>query len=202
MLEWCTHWWLKHHFAQFHRAQQRHLMGYAHDAMLALTYPRVWHNKASATAENAFKAVQIMVPSKAWALDVGEEHIDQLAILPFIARDRPLLERLNAELAIYKVLIEGLLATTDLQGFWLAIAEKLPGWSEATRMVLTMAPSTAAAERVFFLMKTLLNNVQQSTLTDAIKTAIMANCNSRNLELVTTGHTADHNHAVVGHNPH
>jgi len=57
---------------------------------------------------------------------------------------------------------------------------------------MTLSPSSAAAERVFSLLKILFNPQQGSVLADALETAVMLRYNENNKEV-----TGDHQHGEV-----
>jgi len=49
-------------------------------------------------------------------------------------------------------------ADIDVLHWWRMDKNDLPGWSAAARVVLSLSPSSAAAERVFSMMKNMLSN--------------------------------------------
>jgi hypothetical protein len=131
---------------------------------------------------DAFKAIAIMVPFKARLAGVSTDHIDTLArCLPFFEHNPALMAKMKEELPLYATLCEDATATVKLQDWWQANAELLPGWAQAVRMVLTLTPSSAAAERVFSMMKSMFKKEQECLLTDAIEAAIGLRYNSREL---------------------
>jgi hypothetical protein len=128
----------------------------------------------------AFRAVRVMIPSKAWSMPATGAHIDELTVLPFFQHDRVLLDQMKEELPLYLTLTEDTPSSVELLQWWNKHQDQLPAWAQAVRMVATLPPSSAAAERVFSLLKCMYNDQQGSLLSDAIEAAMMLRYNSRN----------------------
>ena len=57
--------------------------------------------------------------------------------------------------------------------------ERLPRWATAVKQVLLIQPSSAAAERVFSILKASFNEQQDCALVDYIQASVMAQYNKR-----------------------
>jgi len=69
--------------------------------------------------------------------------------------------------------------TTDVLGFWANHSKKFPTWALAMQTVGSFTPSSAAAERVFSLLKSMFGDTQMSALADMIQAALMLRYNKR-----------------------
>jgi len=69
-------------------------------------------------------------------------------------------------------------ADIDVLHRWCMYKNDLPGWSAAARIVLSLSPSSAAAEWVFSMMKNMLSDTQGSFLADAMEASLMMKFNS------------------------
>ena len=56
---------------------------------------------------------------------------------------------------------------------------KFPAWADAARIVFAFTPNSAAAERVFSLLKAMFGDLQMETLADIIQAALMLRINKR-----------------------
>lgn len=76
-----------------------------------------------------------------------------------------LVERCLEEMPVYTNLAQGVSDKTDLEHFWRAHADKLPGWSAAFLIVGLIQPSSAAAERGFSVFEATFGrgNLPQAT---------------------------------------
>ena len=61
--------------------------------------------------------------------------------------------------------------------------KQAPGeaWAEAARIVFAFTPNSAAAERVFSMLKAMFGDQQMETLADIIQTALMLRVNKHNV---------------------
>ena len=125
------------------------------------------------------KAFQLFSPQKAYTMQPDASKIDQLlSCVPFL-NNSGTLNALKAELPTYLSKAGG----TD-ENFspleWSKInAPSLPEWSEATKKVLLIQPSSAASERVFSLLKNSFNEQQEASLQDYVEASIMLQYNYR-----------------------
>lgn len=76
-----------------------------------------------------------------------------------------LVARCLEEMPVYTNLAHGVSDKIDLEHFWSAHADKLPGWSEAFNIVGLIQPSSAAAERGFSVFEATFGrgNLPQAT---------------------------------------
>ena len=100
--------------------------------------------------------------------------------------------QLQQEFENYKAAAQGFVVdhkdikafTTGVLGWWANHGSKIPTWAEAARIVFSFTPNSAAAERVFSLLKLFFGDTQMSLLADVIQTSLMIRYNKRSL-----GHT-------------
>ena len=60
---------------------------------------------------------------------------------------------------------------------WWRLREGLPTWKKAAKIMMAIAPSSAAAERVFWLMLAALSAQPERVLEDRLKVALMLQFN-------------------------
>lgn len=65
--------------------------------------------------------------------------------------------------------------------WWAANGSKFPAWAEAAQIVFCFTPNSAAAERVFSMLKSMFGDQQMETLADIIQTALMLRVNKRSV---------------------
>ena len=124
-----------------------------------------------------FKAAQLCLPNKIKEMKPTAETVDMLKAFPFL--DKPvLLASLKAELSTYLAKVEDLNCTVDPFTWWKDNATDLPSWSSVTANILLVQPSSAAAERVFSLLKASFGPQQDSSLNDYIETSLMLQYNN------------------------
>ena len=58
-------------------------------------------------------------------------------------------------------------------------SDDIPTWALAMQIVGSFTPSSAAAERVFSLLKSMFGDMQMTTLADYIQAALMLRYNKR-----------------------
>ena len=69
--------------------------------------------------------------------------------------------------------------TSTVLKWWANHGEKFPAWAEAARIIFSFTPNSAAAERVFSLLKLFFGTVRMSSLADAIQSSLMLRYNKR-----------------------
>ena len=69
--------------------------------------------------------------------------------------------------------------TTALLRWWQVNSPTIPAWAQAARIVFAMSCTSAAAERVFSLVKTMYGEEQISALADQIQAGVMSRYNKR-----------------------
>jgi hypothetical protein len=73
--------------------------------------------------------------------------------------------------------------TKGVLSWWANHGTKFPTWAEAAQIVFSFTPNSAAAERVFSLLKLYFGDDRDSSLSDALQTTLMLMYNHR-----ATGH--------------
>ena len=132
----------------------------------------------------AFKAARLLRPASVQSLGVTPENVSQLRAFPFLDEDKII--DLGAELPRYLAAAEGAVFPGDSLAekaekkvkWWKDHAQDLPHWANAARVMLVQ-PSSAAAERVFSLLKSTFNDQQASALQDYLETSTMLQYNHR-----------------------
>jgi hypothetical protein len=69
--------------------------------------------------------------------------------------------------------------TEDVLLFWANHGKEFPTWAHAMQIVGSFTPNSAAAERVFSLVKLMFGEAQLSALADMIQAALMLRYNKR-----------------------
>ena len=123
----------------------------------------------------AFKAARLFLPQKVRELNPDATVVDSLQAFPFFTPS--VLADLKSELPSYLAKAADVAADFDPLEWWKAHAVDLPNWSSAAGDVLLVQPSSAAAERVFSLLKATFGPQQDITLNDYIETSLMLQYN-------------------------
>ena len=63
--------------------------------------------------------------------------------------------------------------------WWKINTSVLPHWSQVAKKVFLVQPSSAAAERVFTLLKSSFNEQQDNSLKDYVESSLMLQYNNR-----------------------
>ena len=69
--------------------------------------------------------------------------------------------------------------TEQVLAWWATNGSKFPAWAEAAQIIFAFTPNSAAAERVFSMLKAMFGDQQMATLADIIQTALMLRINQR-----------------------
>ena len=69
--------------------------------------------------------------------------------------------------------------TAGVLAWWANHGSKFPAWAEAARIVFSFTPNSAAAERVFSLLKMFFGDTRMSALADIIQATLMLRVNHR-----------------------
>ena len=125
---------------------------------------------------DAFKAAQLFLPQKVNDLCPDSSSVDSLKAIP-IFQDTNVLDSLKAELPSYLSSAVDLGSDVDPLDWWKRHSTTLPNWSSAASTALLVQPSSAAAERVFSLLKSSFGDQQETTLQDYIETSLMLQFN-------------------------
>jgi hypothetical protein len=134
-----------------------------------------------------FRLVQVFDPVFAVADRVCAETVKGLAALPCFENLDALVAGMIAEIPKYMSSASRLrLDRADVAEFskgvlqfWRSHATEMPHWAEAARIVFSMAPSSAACERVFSLLASMLDSNQRRALMDFVEGSLMLNYNNR-----------------------
>ena len=124
----------------------------------------------------AFKAARLFSPHRVNEMQPSAEDINILRVFRFLDSE---VNSLQVELPTYLSLSADASATIDIPKWWKDHHEELPHWSSAIQKVLLVQPSSAAAERVFSLLKNAFGEQQQSTLHDLVTATLMVQYNKR-----------------------
>ena len=73
--------------------------------------------------------------------------------------------------------------TKSVLKWWANHGSVIPAWSEAAQIVFSFTPNSAAAERVFSMLKLFYGKERVASLADSINVSLMLNYNRR-----TVGH--------------
>ena len=99
------------------------------------------------------------------------DSVDQLQIFPVLDDDGTI-NHVKDEFAAYKVAAADVPKDTDCLQWW-KVQEALPTWRGAARVVMTIPPSLATAERVFSLLAAAITKQQPFLLKDQTELGIM-----------------------------
>lgn len=69
--------------------------------------------------------------------------------------------------------------TKSVLAWWADHGSKFPAWAAAARIVFSFTPNSAAAERVFSLLKIFFGDGRTISLADQIQTTLMLRYNKR-----------------------
>ena len=123
-------------------------------------------------ALEVFKACRLFLPRKVREINPTSLSLDQdLACLPFV--DNTDRENLKEELPTYLSKVTDLDDVYDPLEWWKCNASALPHWSQAAQKMFLLQPSSAAAERVFSLLKSSFNDRQDNSLKDYVESSLM-----------------------------
>ena len=130
-----------------------------------------------------YRLVQAFDPSFA-AQHVNPAWVDALTAIPPLAEHVP---KLKLELPAYLSKCAGTAFdhgdvkefTAGVLLFWSNNGKSFPTWALAMQIVGSFTPNSAAAERVFSLLKLMFGETQMSALADMIQAALMLKYNKR-----------------------
>lgn len=123
-----------------------------------------------------YKAACLFSPAKLQEMQPSCADVDSLPAFPFLSGS---LDALKSELPAYLAASEDIDASYDPLEFWKRHRSSLPGWAAALLKVLLVQPSSAAAERVFSILKQSFGDQQYRSLQDYIETSLMLQYNNR-----------------------
>jgi hypothetical protein len=118
---------------------------------------------------------------------VGEDHdsviadIDRILLIPAFAQEdvrEPLRAGVIAELPLYFVTADGAAEDADLLRWWRIHKNSLPNWYRVLGEAAILQPSSAAAERVFSILKWMFGDRQNSALEDRKEAGLVMRYNA------------------------
>ena len=132
-----------------------------------------------------YRLVQAFDPSFAVG-KVDYMWVDGLSVIPALAQHVPGLKR---ELPAYLAACQGITFnhedvdefTKSVLAFWASNGKKFPTWALGMQIVGSFTPSSAAAERVFSLLKLMFGDLQDKSLADLLQAALMLRYNKRSV---------------------
>ena len=125
----------------------------------------------------AFKTARLFSPHRVSEMRPSAGDIDTLKAFPFFNSGHVV--TLQTELPTYLALSADVSAGIDVLKWWKDHHQELPQWSLAAQKVFLVQPSSAAAERVFSLLKNAFGEQQQSSLHDLVAATLMVQYNRR-----------------------
>ena len=129
------------------------------------------------TSVEIFKVAQFFVPSKIAEMAPSAEDLENLKVIPFMKED--VLESMKAEFSLYIAKASGVSADIDILDWWGKHSEELVTWSSIAKDLVLIQPSSAAAERVFSILKSSFGPQQDHSLKDYIQSSLMLQYNKR-----------------------
>ena len=130
------------------------------------------------TSVEAFKATQLFVPSKTMEMQITVVELDTFEAFPFLNKSSSL-HNLKSVLNLYIGKATGVSADVDTWSWWQNHSAELPHRSAAVRDVILVQPSSAAAERIFSLLKASFNPQQDTSLQDFVESSLKLQYNQR-----------------------
>ena len=118
-------------------------------------------------AVSIFKAARLFLPHRVHVTRSTANCVDSLSILPFLSAQT--LSELKEELPLYISKVSDVGASFCPVEWWRLNSTSLPKWLAEARKVLLIQPSSAAAERVFLLLKASFSEQQQLALNDYVE---------------------------------
>ena len=125
----------------------------------------------------AFKAAKFFWPQRAVDLGLTSTDLDSLLAFPFFST--AVTDGLKEELPQYLTLAADASHEIDPLEWWKCHETDLPKWSRAARQVVLVQPSSAAAERVFSILKSSFGDQQTQALEDYIEASVQLQYNHR-----------------------
>ena len=125
----------------------------------------------------AFKAARVFDPH--FLNKTKPEHIVLNTLSAFSFITEPVLLNLKQEFPLYVAAVEDISGDLDAILFWKQYANNIPTWKETTAKVLLLQPSSAAAERVFSILKNSFGDQQLRSLEDYLETSLIVQHNDK-----------------------
>ena len=125
----------------------------------------------------AFKAARLFDPHFISKTKPGSIPLTSLSTISFITE--PVLSNLKQEFPQYVAAVEDISSDLDVVLFWKQHANNIPNWKEVAAKLLLLQPSSAAAERVFSLLKNTFGEQQLNSLEDYLEASLIIQYNSK-----------------------
>ena len=127
-----------------------------------------------------FKAARLFCPVSVQWLRPTDASVESLRAFPFLDSDE-IINGPKAKLPDYLAAAEDVNVLNEEQKveWWHRQEERLPHWATVVKQVTLIQPSSAAAERVFSILKASFNEQQDCALVDYIQASVMAQYNKR-----------------------
>jgi hAT family protein len=126
---------------------------------------------------NLFKAAKLFSPLYVASRPLDTNDVDDLKVISYFTDDK--VRSLKEEFAKYHTLAAQCATNFDPLTWWSNVSGDLPAWSAACRVIILYQPSSAAAERVFSMLRKGINENQLSSLEDYQTCSIMLGYNHR-----------------------
>ncbi|PFX14310.1 DNA-directed primase/polymerase protein [Stylophora pistillata] len=141
---------------------------------------RMFRNSCKAKLLWKDLTARLFCPVSVQWLRPTDASVESLRAFPFLDSDA-IINGLKAELPVYLAAAEDVNVLSEEQKveWWHRQEERLPRWATAVKQVLLIQPSSAAAERVFSILKASFNEQQDCALVDYIQASVMAQYNKR-----------------------
>jgi hypothetical protein len=110
-------------------------------------------------------------------LQADDVMVRLLLEVPFVTQ--PMIDGCTTELPAYIAAATGVASDCDPAEWWRRHKKALPHWFAMARHCFHLCPSSAAAERVFSLMKATFGDQQDMALEDGMETTLMVQYNDR-----------------------
>lgn len=105
--------------------------------------------------------------------------LENLRLFPVLDSNE-VIANLQAELPTYLAQAEGVRVEDGQQlKWWQDHQDQLPHWARAAKLLVLVQPSSAAAERVFSLLRAAFDDRQEAALEDDLEASVMLAYNHR-----------------------
>lgn len=128
----------------------------------------------------AFKAARLFCPHKVGFLKPTASDVESLSLFPFISQET--IAMLQKELPSYLAKAEGTAPDVDYLHWWKNNADSLPIWASCAQKILSVQPSSSAAERVFSIINASFHDQQDNALQDYIEASVMLQYNYKGID--------------------
>lgn len=119
---------------------------------------------------------RLFLPHRVIEMEANVNSVDMLKAFPFLNKPS-VIDNLKSELPVYISLAQDVAPTVETLHWWKGHKQHLPNWSKALEDVLLVQPSSAAAERVFSMLKASFSHQQDHSLQDYIETSLFLQFN-------------------------